>query len=186
MPVNGLPPRAPALRLTPITGALCALAVLAGCLQPKQAGQRDPWTPADSPLAAATMRLHPLTRFLPATGNAEMLQIEAHVELMDRWGHPTKELGTLVFALRRSSGIAGGGPEQLKRWIIQMEDPEINAQRYDPVTRTYRVLLGEIPRPYAFTGAPTLEASFTTLTGRTLGASIELARPREEPEASPD
>lgn len=129
--------------------ALIALALMpvAGCgLTPKwlatpRASRAPAW-----PFAPARLHIHPLTRIVPdpAGGPAS---IEAHIELVDRAGDEVKGVGRLLLELYRESGPVRGVGEQaqLLRWTVDLSDPERNASAYDRVTRTYRVLLTQVP-----------------------------------------
>jgi hypothetical protein len=108
-----------------------------------------------NPFAARELRIHPLTRVIddPAAGARS---IEAHIELLDRFGHPVKALGQFNFTLYR--GDAGGSTadplEQLKRWSVDLSDPGGNSAVYDIVTRTYQIILTDVP------GSPGSERGF--------------------------
>lgn len=149
--------RAAALR-TPILIAIAAAP--AGCLSPK------PSTPTvaepiaatgdgDAPIRASeqTYRnpfpptrivIHPLTRFStdPASGER---QLELHAELFDKYSHPVKSLGLLTIELRRASAAGSTSGDQLRRWEVDLSRPGLHERAYDRVTRTYRLLLRDLP-----------------------------------------
>ncbi len=163
-----------------------AFAALGSCdLQPKAAGVARPRESVaavamginEGPFAPASINLHPLTRFTTggagATGGAGSgapLQLDAYVELLDPWGDGVKALGSILFELYRAGD---GGEEQLARWSENLSDLEVNAQRYDRVTRCYRFKL-DLAETGLAPGAREsyeLRARFTTLGGRTLSAT---------------
>lgn len=97
---------------------------------------------SDEPFAPARITIHPLTAF-GRDRETGRRQVEAHIELFDRWDHAVKGLGVVVFELYRDAGVASReqSDEQVLNWTHDMTDPEVNARAYDPVTRTYRFLL---------------------------------------------
>jgi len=102
------------------------------------------------PFAPASVRVYPLTN-VERTG--ESARIVLHLELRDAWGDTVKGVGRLLVRLYRSTavpGAAGGIGEEARRrqelvWEVDLTDLELNASLYDPSTRTYRVVLGELP-----------------------------------------
>ena len=175
--------------------ALCATSLaltLAGCtLRPPP----SPPSPRDQSAAAPTTQggaavvyqhpfppdrliVHPLTRIVadPQTGDR---RIEAHFELLDRYGHTVKSLGTAVLELRVSDqGIAGaaGGPRQLARWTKPMRTPDDNAAPFDRVTRTYRLTLADLPPNLPPIENLSLIVRFTDERGSLLTAERRFAR----------
>jgi len=124
-----------------------------------------------------SMRVHPLTRATRG-GTPATLVIDAHFELFDAWGHPTKGLGVLRVELDDAGGegigLPGeGGPVRAE---VDLTDPQTNSSRYyDSATRTYRMFL-ESPR------APSvrrlrLRATFLTIDGRRLSDAYTLSVP---------
>jgi hypothetical protein len=164
--------------------ALGALAPSVGCAVEPQGGR--PVAPgagdADAVFRPETIRIHPLTRIVASGDGAGML-IDAHIELFDRWGHPTKGLGTLRFELFRSgAGGIGAGPEGgIDRAEVDLTDPETNSTRYyDSATRTYRMYLEAPPDAESLTMS--LVVTFVTIDGRRLRAEYALGTrvlPRE-------
>jgi hypothetical protein len=100
-----------------------------------------------NPFEPQRVRVHGLTALTTVNGEP---RIDIHLELYDAYGHPVKALGTFVFQLYAGTTAEGDLQEQLRRWIVDLSDPEINASAYDRVTRTYRA---------ALTGAPPVETS---------------------------
>lgn len=120
---------------------------LAGCSGPTVWSWTEPATPRNdlrpgyNPFAPHAVRVYPLTRL----GRDEQGEpaIICHVELRDRWGDPVKALGALQVQLYGPSGE--GTAEQILRWDVALSDERLNAQTYDPATRTYRLVLVGLP-----------------------------------------
>lgn len=165
---------------------IVALTSLASCgIQPKGAGAPRPSNAGNPPaggdaeawaFAPVRMRLHPLSRI--ARGQrANDRTVEAHVELLDRWGHGTRGLGTFVFELYRdtlSGDSANRGQEQINRWNLNLTDPDANARAFDRVTRTYRATLTGVAEAASRSSGLTLRATYRTADGRQLTASFRL------------
>lgn len=172
-----------------LAALLCA-AALVGCGVQPQGGRitdREP-TGEGGVFVPEAIRIHPLTRIVDPGDGSDML-IDAHVELFDAWGHPTKGLGSLRFELFRSGGGGiGAAPEAgIVRAQVDLTDPDINSTRYyDSATRTYRMLL-EAPAEAGAGATMTLVATFVTTDNRrlrdeyTLGARSTPRTPSEEP-----
>jgi len=163
---------------------LASASVVGGC------GAPQPGAPPTSPpegtessgaFAPVRLRVHPLTRW---TRDAERdVVIRAHVELLDAWEHPVKELGVFRVELRRvretvgSSESVAGEPEL--RWEVDLRDPQQNAGVfYDGVTQTYELTLG-VDRDVSRSAAWRVEVVFTDPSGRRLSDSFRL-EPLEE------
>ncbi len=97
------------------------------------------------PFAPATMRVFPLTNV--EVGDDGVARIVLHLELRDRWGDTTKATGGLRVRLYRSvEGVSGpAGERQELVWDVDLNDLGLNAALFDPATRTYRIVLGELP-----------------------------------------
>lgn len=126
------------------------------------------------------LSVHPLTRLTRSpdgTGRADV-----HFELFDRFGHPVKGLGNvLVEALTRPMAAVGGaGGEQLGLWGADLSVPRTNADAYDPVTRTYRLMVSEIPTAVWLDETVEVLVRFmpTDNDARTLHASLVIEVPR--------
>lgn len=128
---------------------------------------------AGHPFEAARVQIHPLTRLLvdPVAGSP---RVDAHVELFDEFGQPTRSLGTFVFELYLGSASSRDGLQQLRVWDIPVEDRAANAQRFDRVTRTYRFPLGSIPAEILDGDGLTLRVQFRALDGTILRATAGL------------
>ncbi len=156
---------------------LAALLLLPSCgIERKGGTGRGPISHAaehESPFAPAQLVIHPLTRLVkdPAT-NEE--RVELHLELRDRWDDSVKWLGDAVLELFRESppiANASVGNEQIKRWTINLTNPDENVKAYDRVTRTYRLTLVGLPTDRRKSGTWKLEARWLLPSGRTLTAS---------------
>jgi hypothetical protein len=128
------------MRCRAITGIGVAAVWLTGCaIEPS-----SPFKGAlaaggvDRPFAPVVMQVHPLTR-LARDGAGKPLVI-AHIELRDSWGDTCKGTGKLSVQLYRGERAGGPGVQEL-RWDINLNDLDLNAQLYDPATRTYRLSL---------------------------------------------
>lgn len=168
---------------------LCALAAVGCSVQPQggRLADREP-TGEVGVFAPEAIRIHPLTRIVDPGDGSPML-IDAHIELFDAWGHPTKGLGSLRFELFRSGGGGiGAMPDAgIVRAQVDLTDPDINStQFYDSATRTYRMLL-EAPADAGAVATMNLVATFVTTDNRrlrdeyTLGARSTPRDPVEAP-----
>jgi len=148
--------------------AIALLALLActlGCavVKPKAPEQTSPNVRDTDPFRPEQLRIHPLTRIIPS-GQDEPPAIEIHIELLDRWGYAVKALGELRLELRFASDRPA-----VRRWNVDLREPQVNAtERYDRVTRTYRLRLVDAPPELIGNSNATLHAAFRTLDGRTL------------------
>ncbi len=151
-------------------------AALGGCdATPSRTTAPAPRADFEWPFGAVRIEIHPLTRLVRDGAAAGTLQIEAHVELFDRFGHGVKDVGVMRFELYRSAGpSADAEPTQELVWTLDMTDPAESSARYDAVTRTYVVPLDEAPDWTAEGARPTLLVQFTTPDGRRLTATRRL------------
>lgn len=88
----------------------------------------------------ATLRIHPLSRLEQDSSGA--WRIACHLELLDAAGHGVKWLGSVRVELLRPNGETG------TRQAVYEQDlsaPAANARAFDWVTRTYVVLLADLP-----------------------------------------
>lgn len=165
--------------LIPVFVLLWPLA-MGGCgIEPKPLPQR-PAQPREgsrgNPFAPVEVRVHPLTRLVREKDEDGGFRIEAHIEMLDAAGDGVKGAGTLVIELYRGSGpVAGVGEEdQLDRWSINLADLAVNAEAYDRVTRTYRVILTGLPNYLKGPEGLTLRIRLTTPSGRQLSSEARL------------
>lgn len=161
---------------------LGALLAGIGCSQP-QRSVSAPMSGAAHEFAPTRVRIHPLTRLAPGSGDAPP-RIDAHLELLDRWGVPVRALGELRFIARLDeSDVAPArqrdpGFEGAVTWTIDMFDPQANAtQYYDRVTRTYHIalshpILSEARAPIR------LDVLFEAPEVAALSASVTLQAPK--------
>lgn len=152
----------------------CAVAWSAGCAGPERetppdVDGNDPGVIIANPFPPTELRVHPLTRIVtdPQRGSRE---VEAHVELIDRFGHSVKALGTFNFSLYRTGGV-GDPTEQLRHWSVDLSTGEANARPYDMVTRTYRLVLAGVPDEPRDARGLLLVARLTLLDGRTISST---------------
>lgn len=182
-------PAAPAARRAPAaaTAAVAALGAVALAFVPPGCGVAPKPVPdpaSDSaaadragPFEPVSMRVHPLTRLTrdPATGAR---RIEAHIELIDAWGHGVKSLGSFVLELYRDAGNRPdpAGRAQKRLWTIAMPTGAAASDPFDRVTRTYHLTLADVPADLPDAEALRLFATFTTPSGRQLVATHRFAR----------
>lgn len=170
-----------------IGAGLLACLMVGACVEPKGAGAARPSTGESTPefteaqatglaaFAPASVNVHRLTRLVrEKEGNTT---IQAHVELLDRWGDSVKWPGKLVFELYQDipggTGIAGG-QEQVNVWALDLNDAEANAKAYDRVTRTYRATLTDVGLAQRSRQRLTLRVGFNPPDGRQLTATYRL------------
>lgn len=122
--------------------ALGGLTLVAGCSQPR-AGMRTPKDPdpqvlrsaVRTPFAPERLRVHPLTSLSRDDANQRIITL--YVELFDAWGESVKAVGLLTAEV--------GEVDPPLQWNVDLFDMEINGPAYDPHTRTYRFVLGQLP-----------------------------------------
>lgn len=162
---------------------LAALALAACDATPKRSTSAPVHAGYEWPFAAVRIELHPLTRLVRDPDDPGVIQIEAHVEMVDRWGHDTKDVGVIRFELYRAAIPEAGAPplpatdtepRQELVWTLDLTDPDAASARYDPVTRTFVVPLDEAPDWSAEGARPTLLVRFTTPDGRRMTATRRL------------
>lgn len=136
------------------------------------------------PFWPVAMRFHPLTRLATLersnvtgilgerreTREGEMVIVEARLEFFDTERHTSRALGQVRFELR--DGAQGQASDVIDAWNIDMRDLAINAQLFDPVTRTYFIRL-ELERASVPEHAD-LRAYFLGVDGAELRASHRL------------
>ncbi|HRP62698.1 MAG TPA: hypothetical protein PK400_05335 [Phycisphaerales bacterium] len=168
------------------------LATLCSCRSPEEAppphvypggvvprGEVPPW-----PYWPADMRFHPLTRLATTEGGnatgilgerresheGELVHVEARLEFFDTDRHTSRSLGQVRFELR--DGAQGQASDVIDAWNIDMRDLVVNAQLFDPITRTYLIRL-ELERASVPEHAD-LRAYFLGVDGAELRASHRL------------
>lgn len=161
-------------------GVLCL--VLLGCVQTKPAG--DPPQRGSRAMKAGAIeggvfaprriQVHGLTRLVGATGN-EPARIDLHMELLDRFGHGVKALGEVRVELYEGSIIGervGVGSMQRRLWRLDLRDPATNAEAFDRITRTYWLILRDLPDEVIRNprGSLRLQVRFTVPGGREITA----------------
>jgi hypothetical protein len=117
--------------------------VIGGCSNPPK--ENTPGgSAATDPFRPVALRIHPLTHIDAARPtNPDKAFIVLHFEMKDRFGDAVKALGTLSVELDKpGAGVTPGMESRELTWDVpQLADPQGNADRFDPPTRTYRVLL---------------------------------------------
>ncbi len=125
---------------------MATTALAAGCqMTPAEPGGHAESTAAFAP---AALRIHPLTHIdaaksTPDKPAADKSFIILHFELKDRFGDAVKALGQLDVELTKPGvGIAPGMETRELSWTVkELSNPEQNVDRFDPPTRTYRIVL---------------------------------------------
>jgi hypothetical protein len=120
----------------PVLLALTLAAFLAGCQFGKPpalssgAGGMDMFTPQK-------MRLHPLSRILPADKNA-LRTLEARLEFTDQFGDIGKGAGAVYIELfAYESLVPNHHGDRLGIWNFDLSTPQANKEHWDSITRTY-------------------------------------------------
>lgn len=144
----------------PILLPLLAFALAAGCaskdgplvvLEPPKHTTLPPG-PARvmEQLAPVKVRIHPLTRI--SIQKDEAPKLNCHFELLDQYNHAVKWLGKVRVELYRPVSDGGAAPggvtgneKQDLVWNQDLNDPKVNAEMFDWVTRTYLLPLGDLP-----------------------------------------
>lgn len=165
--------RIPLRRLIAVAVCACIALAPASCsVAPKPTGtSRSAGAGANgAAFEPVELRIHPLTRVresATSTGSS----VDLYFELLDKWGHGVKALGTLTVELR---AIGAGGqrePFQVRSWTVALSEPGVNSAAYDRVTRTYHIVLEDVPP--GTTGSEVL-ARFRTTGSRQISATYDL------------
>jgi len=119
---------------------------------------------ADWPYWPRRMRIHPLTQ-LATDRDTGQLVIETRVEFFDSLGHTTKGIGQVLVDLHAARSAE---TEPLETWALNLADPQVNADHYDDLTRTYLFRL-EFD-PLVLPDRPEIRAYFRSSDGRRLQA----------------
>lgn len=147
---------------------VCAGSVSCAVKRGPAASAAEAGAPRD-PLGAASVAVHPLTHLV--RGGAGGTRVELHLELRDRWDHPTKDLGVFLVELIEGGGpldAGEAGPRQRQSWRVDLRDAAANAAPFDRVTRTYRLTLVDLPDELASSDRLRLGVRFTSTDGRQL------------------
>lgn len=122
------------------------IAALAGCqgsvIFQEQVVRTDDLLAVPGPFRPSAMRVHPLTHTEMRNDGVPVLVL--HVELKDPWGDTVKGVGQVQVQLRKASSTTTIG-DRGTRWDIDLRDIETNVSYFDSATRTYRIVLGELP-----------------------------------------
>jgi hypothetical protein len=160
-------PRRPSPSIALAAAAACSLAGCASQGAGNDAGDRgapDPGRAEADAFAPRELRVHPLTRLQlkPETGPPH---IDAHIELLDAAGDTVKAMGRLTFVLYSGERVRQAR-RQIAIWEVSgFDDPDLNAQAFDHITRTYRFRLEGLPVGLDPTAGLVLEASLTRSDG---------------------
>ncbi len=126
-----------------MTGAVVALAGCQGSMIfQEQVVRTDDLLAVPGPFRPWAMRVHPLTH-TETRGEGEAVMV-LHIELKDPWGDTVKGVGQVQVQLRKASATTTIG-DRGTRWDIDLRDIEENVSYFDSATRTYRIVLGELP-----------------------------------------
>jgi hypothetical protein len=87
--------------------------------------------------APVKMRLHPLTRFIPAAGEADSTA-EARLEFTDQFNDIGKAAGSVYFELFvYQTLVPNHQGDRIGFWKFDINTPEANEKAWDAITRTY-------------------------------------------------
>ncbi|MGP1345251.1 MAG: hypothetical protein ACTS3F_01105 [Phycisphaerales bacterium] len=122
---------------------------------------------------AVALSVHPLTRLMvdaDGTGRADV-----HFEVFDRFGHPVKSLGEAAVELVSipAASVGGAGGRQIGLWGADLRTPTVNADAYDPVTRTYRLKISGISQAAWGSASMLVRVRFVTGDGQTTGRTLQ-------------
>jgi hypothetical protein len=134
-----------------------------------EVGEEGPAVIYVNPFEPTSARLTPHTALIANPGGIGT-RIEAYFELRDVHGDPVKALGEVVFELYTSD--IDGSEVQARRWRLDLNDLERNAQSYDRIVRAYRATLDDVPD--SGSGAMRLELRYTTSGGTRLSSERRL------------
>ncbi len=138
----------------------------AGCAHSRAGGSHGAEVSA-SPFRAERLVIHPLTRIVKEPDGS--LRIDAHFELLDRYGESVRELGEVEFAARGGGATEAQQPQAL--WHKDLRTGDASAAQFDRVTRMYVATLTGGREEALGTGRTSLLIRFTTLDGRELSAT---------------
>jgi hypothetical protein len=154
--------------------ACAALASLAACglgAKPSAAARSVGSGTHAAAFEPIELRIHPLTRLRNTDSGRS---VDLYFELLDRFGHGVKSLGTLTVELR-ATGVGGQRePFQVRTWTVEMVDPAASSAAFDRVTRTYHVTLADVPTGDA---GSSVRVRFRTGRGRDVTGTFALANP---------
>jgi hypothetical protein len=130
--------------------ATAMLACLGACdvtlkRPPADARTEEPSQRVRLAFAPVRMAVHPLSRIVedPRTGGR---RIEAHVELIDAYDHLVKAMGEFRFEISEVGGEPLRLPDGSRMlWRIDAKTPARASAPFDPLTRTYRFVLTDLP-----------------------------------------
>jgi|GEM_PF-1076574 len=126
-----------------IVSSLLMVGCQHGIIFQEQVVRTDDLLAVPGPFRPAVMRVHPLTHTeMSSDGDPVMI---LHVEFRDPWGDTVKGIGQLQVQLRegdstREVGVRG------TRWDIDLRKIETNVSYFDSATRTYRMVIGGLPK----------------------------------------
>ena len=103
---------------------------MTSCSLPKQVGPKPVQNWAYAP---AAIKVHPLSRFV---GDGTLI---VHVKLLDGDGYSCRGVGLLKINVSTSQNRSLGNK------TVQLDDPEVNRDHFDNVTRTYRIPISGVP-----------------------------------------
>lgn len=139
------------MRRTSQHTTLCAAALLAALALPacqgsvifrEQVVRTDDNLAVPGPFRPAAMRVHPLTHTETRADDQPVMVL--HIELKDPWGDTVKGIGQVQVQLRQATATSTIG-DRGTRWDIDLREIQENIAYFDSATRTYRIVLGELP-----------------------------------------
>jgi hypothetical protein len=133
----------------------------------RKVGPDAPW-----PYWPQRLRVHPLSQFTADRSIGGTI-IECRLEFTDRDGDTSKAVGIVDIELH--DGDLARGSEPVAKWAADLWLPEVNRERYDPVTRTYLFTL-QIDE-HLIPLSPQLYVFFLSADGKRLQAAYQLPPP---------
>lgn len=166
----------PVARTAAAGSLVVVIAALVGCDSSPAVGDtpltgppRSAATAPDWPFWPRRIRIHPLTRLVEEVDGDTY--VEARIEFLDARRDGTKASGSLELGLfdeRRGRDDR----RVIDFWQSDLADPQMNAARFDPVTRTYLFKLS-VPAD-VFDLGPVLYVRHDSNDGRTMLDRMEL------------
>ncbi|MEL6739684.1 MAG: hypothetical protein AAFP26_03405 [Planctomycetota bacterium] len=96
---------------------------------------------APGPFVAGEVRVSGLTR-LDRRADDEVVLV-LHLEVMDQFGDPVKVLGAVDVVL--TPAASAGAARDAVRWSVGFTGARESTSYFDPSSRTYRFVLGDLP-----------------------------------------
>ena len=135
-------PKAIAALTLGLLSAIPLLACQGSTIYREQVVRTEDFLAVPGPFRPSAMRVHPLTHTELQVDGQPIVVL--HLELKDPWGDTVKGIGQVQIQLRRATGTATIG-NRGTRWDLDLRNLETNISYFDSATRTYRIVLGDLP-----------------------------------------